>query len=163
MELSIALFVLLVVAALIVGCGLGLFLAKRRARFDQASGQDDAPQTAVLKAELDEAVRGSRREVQQRHALRSELDDVEASLAATARRLVEREEALRVAEDRVAIAEREATALRSHFGDIVGLESENTTLRAIAARVPELEARIAALDTEPPVIDLREGVARRSG
>jgi predicted nuclease with TOPRIM domain len=161
MELSVALFVLLLVAAALVGAGLGTGVHRWRAGHERSADQQLAQKTAALKADLDEAIRASRRELQQREALRAELDEAHTDMAKTARRLAEVEEALQLAEDRRAVVEREAKTLRTQFRDVVGLESENTTLRALAARVPELEARLAASDIEPQVIDLREGSGRR--
>ncbi len=115
----------------------------------------------MMRAEVDEAIRTARREVQQRQKLAVELEAAAAELAAATRRSDEAEDALRVAQDQLAGAERDASMLRANFRDVVGLESENTTLRAIAARVPELEARLEAVADQPQVIDLREGSPRR--
>lgn len=62
--------------------------------------------------------------------------------------------------DDAAVARRQADQLRSRFADIAGLEAEIASLRVIAARVPDLQRRIAEYETAGEVVDLREGRAQ---
>lgn len=157
MQLVVVLVLFLVGAAIV---GLGVDAGRwRSTRAIRAAGSG-AERQAVLKAELDDAVRTSRRELQARNRLQSELDDVSAELADTSKSLVTTRAELEQMTDQATVATREAGELRARFTDIVGLEAENTTLRVIAAEVPDLKRRLADCEPDgPEVIDLREGSA----
>ena len=160
MDLPVALFVLFLCGAAIIGLGAGVAIGRWRGARIGRTGGDGAQRQAVLKAELDDAVRTSRREVQGRNRLRAELDDVSAELADNTKSLITTRAELEQVTDRATVATREAGELRARLTDIVGLEAENATLRVIVARVPSLEQRLAECEpTGPEVIDLREGSA----
>ncbi len=162
MDLPVAVFVAIVAASVVVGILLATLVDRwRRYRKDQrdAAAVEEA---AVLRAELDEAVRSSRRELEKSNTMRAERDralaqveQLTAELEAACRRISEQA-------DEVALTRREADDLRTRFSDIVGLEAEIAAYRALAARVPELERRLAAAEGTPrDVIDLRAGAEAR--
>ena len=160
MELPVALFVLFLVGIAMVGLGFGILAGRwRGTRAIRAAGSG-AERQAVLKAELDDAIRTSRRELQTRNRLQSELDDVSDELADTSKALVTIRAELEQMTDQATVATRDAGELRARFTDIVGLEAENTTLHVIAAQVPDLKRRLADCEPSgPEVTDLREGSA----
>ena len=158
MEMSVALFVFLLIGAALVGFLLGGSVARWRNAHQSRVAGTGAERNAALQAELDDAVRTSRRELQARNRLRRDLDDAKAELTRLRAELAATAEELELASTKATIADREAADLKARFSDIVGLEAENTTLRVLAARIPELERRLAELEPEgPQVIDLREG------
>lgn len=158
MEMSVALFVVLLIGAVLTGFLLGSAVAKWRSAHRSRVAGSGAERNAALQAELDDAVRSLRHELQTRKQLNRDLDDARAELTRVRADLAAATEDLEVARAKATIADREAAVLRDRFSDIVGLEAENATLRVLAAQIPDLERRLAECEPDgPEVIDLREG------
>ena len=168
MQLSVAVFVLIVVGAALLGLVVGLVLAEWRHR-RRAAANDPTERIAAAEAERDEAIQAAKADEEARVAGEAELAEVRRRADTVEAELADLRTGTAELEHRVATAEQVAEDHRMRFRDIVGLESENATLRAIAARVPELEARLraqepATAETEPvatdddTVIDLRDDI-----
>ncbi|MEM7288388.1 MAG: hypothetical protein AAF480_18735 [Actinomycetota bacterium] len=156
MELSVAVLVLCLVGAAIVGFGVAHVLHRlrsRRRRLDEARTED---RLGAIELELDDAIHRSRRELQRSNRLRVERDDAREEIEELRADLHEAEQRQVRDEDRIAVAERHADEFRARFSDIVGLENEIASLRVIAARVPELQRRLDDLTGDDRVIDLRD-------
>ncbi|MGI9622580.1 MAG: hypothetical protein ACR2PK_07065 [Acidimicrobiales bacterium] len=160
MELPVAVFVVIAVGAVALGLLTGWVASRWYQRNHvapkdetAASRETDEPGTPVGPDDGGNSAR----------ELRSELDEAEARLDRLEVQLRARDEELVRVGDEAAIAKRELADFKARFSDIVGLEAENSTLRLIAARVPDLERRVAELERDSPrVIDLRETPAQSS-
>lgn len=155
MELSVALFVLCLVGAAIVGFVASHLVHRLKSRHQRLAESRTADRLGTIELELDDAIHRSRRELQRSNRLRVERDEARAEIEALRADLHDAEQRQILDEDRIAVAERKAAEFTAKFSDIVGLENEIASLRVIAARVPELQQRIDEL-TDGQVIDLRE-------
>jgi chromosome segregation ATPase len=157
MELAVAVFVLIVVGATLAGVVAGGLVVRWRAgrRNQQAARTEE--RAAVLKTELDATRRAKRREKNKSDRLQSELADAATEIERLETALAEAARQVDGQADDVAVASRKLQEFQTRFSDIVGLEADIATLRVIAARVPELERRLAEYESnDSEVIDLRE-------
>ncbi len=157
MELAVVVFVLIVVGATLAGVVVGGLVVRWRAgrRSQQAARAEE--RAAVLKTELDATRRAKRREKNKCDRLQSELADAASEIERLETGLAEAARQVDGQADDVAVASRKLQEFQTRFSDIVGLEADIATLRVIAARVPELERRLAECEAnESEVIDLRE-------
>lgn len=150
------LFVAIVAGAALAGI-LVTLLATRRSRSAARKVHRQMRETiASTQAELDDAVAVSRRELTTSNELRLERDTAAAEVIRLRARLDELSTQIDRERDRGSQAIRELEEIRRQFSDIAGLEAEIAILRVIAARVPELEGRLAELEAPPADdIDLR--------
>ena len=156
MELSVALWVLSLVGAAIVGFFVSHLVHRLRARKTHAAETRTAERLGTVELELDDAIHRSRRELQRSNRLRVERDDARSEIEALRADLYDAEQRHVRDEDRIAVAERKADEFHAKFSDIVGLENEIASLRVVAAKVPELQRRLDELLGDGQVIDLRE-------
>lgn len=156
MEISVALWVLSLVGAAIVGFAVSDLVHRLRARHRRAEESRTADRLNTVELELDDAIHRSRRELQRANRLAVERDEARTEIEALRADLHDAEQRHVRDEDRIVVAERKADEFQAKFSDIVGLENEIASLRVVAARVPELQRRIDELSGDDHVIDLRE-------
>ena len=161
MELAVEVFVLVVVGATVAGAIIGgLMVRWRKGRRNRQTARAEE-RAAVLKAELDATRRAKRREKNKRDRLDSELASATSEIERLRAKLETAAQEMDDQADDVAVASRELRDFQARFSDIVGLEADIATFRVIAARVPELERRLAELEAqEVDIIDLREERSR---
>ena len=156
MEMSVALWVLSLIGAAIVGFVVSHVVHRLRARRQRAEESRTADRLHTVELELDDAIHRSRRELQRSNRLTVERDEARAEIEALQADLHDAEQRGIRDADRIVVAERKAAEFQAKFSDIVGLENEIASLRVIAARVPELQRRLDEATADGQVIDLRE-------